>query len=39
MKDLLENKERRFQMIEEQKKLDVIDSSSIIYQEIKDMIK
>ncbi|MCI8575455.1 MAG: undecaprenyldiphospho-muramoylpentapeptide beta-N-acetylglucosaminyltransferase [Bacilli bacterium] len=39
VKDLLENKERRFQMIERQKKMDVMDSSSIIYQEIKDMIK
>lgn len=39
IKDLLENKERRFKMIQKMQKMAVMDSSSIIYQEIKDMIK
>lgn len=39
MKDLLDNKEKRSEMIQEMKKIAVMDSSSIIYQEIKGMIK
>lgn len=39
LKELLNNKEKRFELIENMKKLSIEDSSEIIYQEIKDLIK
>jgi len=39
IKSLLEDKNRRFLMIENMRKLGVMDSSQIIYQEIKDLIR
>lgn len=39
MKDLLNNKEKRYELIDNMKKLSIVDSSEIIYREIKEMIQ
>lgn len=39
IKDLLENKTKRFEMMNEMKKLKIMDSAELIYGAIKDMIK